>query len=300
MAALSEHVAKAGLKTRFLLQRRFQSVASREWVAKRIANRVGRVQVNGTSEARAAAAALDSEGFAMTPWLVSPDMAAEMRQYFAGHQSFNPYKRELGTFQAPHQAPPGTHVAHFKPEVVLNAPHGLAIANHPAVLEAVQAALGCKPTISYMAAWWSIAGHDQGQHAELFHRDYDDWRFIKMFVYLTDVDEGAGPHIYVRATHRENQLMPIRRYSDDEVANAFGRDRFIQFEGAAGTSFLENTFGMHRGMPARETPRLMFSAVYCQGPILYGPLKPILDAKQMEASTGLKLDPYINRVYLRS
>jgi hypothetical protein len=166
------------------------------------------------------------------------------------------------------------------------------------VLEAVQSVLGCKPTISVMTAWWSMAGHEQGQHAELFHRDYDDWRFVKLFVYLTDVDEGAGPHVYVRGSHREDALMPIRRYSDDEVAAAFGRERFVQFQGAAGTSFLENTFGFHRGLPARVTPRLIFQVVYGQGPILYGPRRPIVDAGQV--APGQALDPHVNRIYLRA
>lgn len=298
MAALSEHAAKAGRMTRFLVQRRFQRVAWRDWVADRIAGRIGRGPVAGSPEGQGAAAALTGDGFAMTPWLMTPDRVEEMRRHFAGQPSFNPYKPEHGTFQAPDQAPAGTHVAHFRPEVVVNAPHALAIANDPAVLEAVQAALGCKPTISYMAAWWSIAGDGQAQHAELFHRDYDDWRFIKLFVYLTDVDAGAGPHIYVRGSHREDRLMPIRRYSDAEVEGAFGRERFVQFEGPAGTSFLENTFGFHRGLPARQTPRLIFQVVYCQGPILYGPPRPIAEAGRV--AQGLTLDPYVNRVYLRA
>lgn len=297
MAALSERVTKAGLMTRFMVQRQFRNVGWRDWVADRIAARIGQGPVAGTENGRTAAAALSSDGFAMTPWLVPPERAAEMRRYFEGQKSFSPYNPAAGEFQAPGEVPKGSHVAHFRPHVVLGAPHALAIANDPAVLEAVQSALGCRPTISYMAAWWSVASNDDALHAELFHRDYDDWRFIKLFIYLTEVDQGAGPHIYVRGSHRENRLMPIRRYSDDEVASAFGRDRFVQFEGGPGTSFLENTFGFHRGLPARTAPRLIFQVVYCQGPIPYGPVRPIGDASQVEE--GLSLDRHINRIYLR-
>lgn len=297
MAALAEHASKAGLWTRFLVQRRFRRIAWRDWIADRIAARIGRGPASGSAEARTAAAALASDGFAMTPWLMTAERVEDMRRYFGAHLSFDPYKREQGEFQAPDQAPPGTHIAHFRQDVVLDAPHALAIANDPAVLDAVQAALGCRPTIGYMAAWWSIASSEEGQHAELFHRDYDDWRFVKLFVYLTEVDEGAGPHVYVRGSHRENRLMPIRRYSDAEVEAAFGRDRFVQFQGTPGTSFLENTFGFHRGLPARQTPRLMFQVVYCQGPILYGPLRPIGEAARV--GHGLALDRHVNRIYLR-
>jgi len=38
--------------------------------------------------------------------------------------------------------------------------------------------------------------------------------------------------------------------------------------------------------------------VYCQGPILYGPLRPIVEAGRV--APGLTLDPHVNRVYLRA
>src|SRR5690606_8644383 len=96
---------------------------------------------------------------------------------------------------------PETHVGHFDDRTILHAPHVLRIANDPEIISAVSGALGARPIISSLIAWWSIPHAGQAREAELFHRDVDDWRFIKLFVYLTDVDAGAGPHVYVPGSH---------------------------------------------------------------------------------------------------
>ena len=156
--------------------------------------------------------------------------------------------------------------------------------------------LGAKPTISYMTAWWSLpAGDGTAQHAEKFHRDVDDWRFVKLFCYLTDVDDASGPHAFVRGSHRVNRLTQIRRFSDEEVDRAFDARNIVRFTGAAGTCFLENTNGVHRGIPPLDKPRLIFQVLYSLRPVIYGPKAPV--AKLGEAGIPGGLDRYVNRVY---
>jgi hypothetical protein len=36
---------------------------------------------------------------------------------------------------------------------------------------------------------------------QAFHRDSEDWRYLKILVYLSDVDDGAGPHVYLHGSH---------------------------------------------------------------------------------------------------
>jgi hypothetical protein len=219
-----------------------------------------------------------------------------MVAYFSEQECADPYRPKLGGFRVNGAVPNGTHVAFFSNDVVAAAPHVFAIGNDPHVLAIVAAALGAKPTISYMTAWWSLpAGDGTAQHAERFHRDVDDWRFIKLFCYLTDVDEAAGPHVFVRGSHRINRLTDIRRFSDEEIASAFAPDDIVVFTGPAGTSFLENTSGIHRGIPAASKPRLIFQVLYSLRPVIYGPENPVvrLGANGVPAD----LDPYVNRVY---
>jgi hypothetical protein len=225
--------------------------------------------------------------------IVGAERAAEMRAYFEGLKVRDLYGRTAGDFW-PSEAGPDTHVAYHEEAATLMAPHALAIANDPGVLAAVSEALGAKPLISSMATWWSIPHPGKARDAELFHRDVDDWRFVKLFVYLTDVDEESGPHAYVPGSHRSPNLRDIRRYTDEEVEAAYPGETII-IKGKAGDAFLENTQGLHRGIPPRSKMRLLFQVIYSLSRSPYGPPKPLA---RYEDFPGLDLDPYINQVYL--
>jgi len=106
---------------------------------------------------------------------------------------------------------PESHIAHHNHIDIINAPYLLQIANDPLILDIAASFLGCKPTIGYMAVWWSYPTIKRAQQAEKFHRDVDDWRFLKLFIYLTDVNDKNGPHIYVTHSSTSNQLNEIRR-----------------------------------------------------------------------------------------
>jgi len=165
----------------------------------------------------------------------------------------------------------------------------------------VERLLGCKPTVGYLTAWWSFKGHAAGEQAELFHRDVDDWRFFKLFVYLTDVDAEAGPHAFVPGSHSVPRLLRVGRYSDDQVAAAFGADAVHYFTGARGTAFLEDTFGLHRGLPPRSRNRLVLQVVYSLSALPYGPSAPsAARALAPDAQASAAREPYINRIYLRA
>jgi hypothetical protein len=239
---------------------------------------------------------LEADGYAPLPDLISKEQIADIRAYLETKLTHDPYKPELGKFKSPDNAPSGVHVAHFDQADVVNAPHFLSIANNPVVLSSVSRALGAKPTISCMVGWWSIAHGEGAQHAELFHRDVDDLRFIKLFIYLSDVDEESGPHVFVQGTHKINKLTAIRRLSNDEVANEFGAENILRFTGPAGTAFLENTYGIHRGVPPSKRPRLVFQVLYSMEEYVGGPRRPL--AKYVPEQNGVPLDPYVNRVYL--
>ncbi|MEY9255551.1 hypothetical protein ABH989_002967 [Bradyrhizobium ottawaense] len=276
-------------------QRRVIGMPERNAAADRLAATLPNYQ--SRPEAADTFSRLDSDGYAMLPGLVSPQQVEEMRGYFETRLAFDGYRPEVGKFRAPDNAPRGTHVANFDHLDVVSAPHALAIANDPIVLSAVADSLGAKPTISYMTAWWSIAHGEAAKEAELYHRDVDDLRFIKLFVYLTDVDEGSGPHAFVRGTHKVDKLTEIRRLSEAEVAREFGADNMLSFTGSAGTAFIENTYGVHRGVPPTTRTRLLFQVLYSLAEYVGGPKRPVMDYQPEQ--NGVAIDSYINRVYLR-
>lgn len=128
------------------------------------------------------------------------------------------------------------------------------------VLRLAQEYLGAAPVQDLVAAWWSAPGAGSAaEAAQMYHFDLDRVRFLKMFVYLTDVGVDAGPHVYVRGTHRElpAAFRHDRRYDDTEVGTRFPGDA-VRIAGPRGTVFLADTRGLHKGEPVVSGHRLVF------------------------------------------
>jgi hypothetical protein len=243
------------------------------------------------------ATALARQGFAMIEDAITPKMIEEARSYLAKQPVYPPYILNAPLVSIDGPQLPDSHTLVIPEDRVVACPHLLDIANHPMVLAAVEGVFGCRPTVGYISAWWSVPTADgKPRHAELFHRDFDDVNFIKLFIYLTDVKPENGPHEYIRGSHDITKLHEIKRYSDEEVLEAFGPERLKSFAGPAGTIFLENTYGLHRGMAVQAGRRLILQVVYSMLPMAYGPAKPY--RSELFAPAHTPVDPYVNRVYV--
>ena len=109
---------------------------------------------------------------------------------------------------------------------------------------------------------------EQREAAQVFHYDLDDYRFIKFFFYLTDVDMSSGPHAYIRGTHKAkkflHQLIGTRCASidDQEIVECYDAENVVNACGKAGFGFVENPFCFHKGSEPTEKPRLMLQIEY--------------------------------------
>ncbi|MGF1591395.1 MAG: hypothetical protein ACFCU7_19565 [Pleurocapsa sp.] len=127
--------------------------------------------------------------------------------------------------------------------------------------------LGNKPVLVRSQLAWNFIGNkeDYAQKGEignpsiLFHYDLDDYRALKFFFYLTDVDSLSGSHRCVAGSHNKRKLMYclLRSQSDQKIANYYGSDNIIDICGPAGYGFAEDPFCFHRGSPPVTSPRLM-------------------------------------------
>lgn len=277
----------------YYCQRLVQSVETRQKVARFLAKRLPRPGTLADDTARSLEAQLARDGIAFLPNLLSAGQLDEIRQYALANPCYDRTRPENGLFSIdrPH---PLCHTAVYADEVTLNCPHVVETVNHPTVLAAIGEHFGCKPTMSNVSMWWSLPGHAKAEHAELFHRDVDDWLFIKLFIYITDVDEDSGPHVFVRGSHRDGRLAKIARYTDEQVVEAFGASNVLRLSAPAGTSFLENTYGMHKGQLPKLHRRLLLQAQYSLGPISILDYQP----RQLTIPTPADIDPYINRLYI--
>jgi hypothetical protein len=128
------------------------------------------------------------------------------------------------------------------------------------------------PVLAGTNLWWTFpvqaSAADRDRHAHLFHRDVDDFRFFKLFFYITDVGAGDGAHVCVVGSQDRPPLRSpgdhwsIRRYTDEEVAATYPKDRIVEITAPAGTGFAEDTLCIHKGLTPTLTPRLLLQVQY--------------------------------------
>ncbi|HWX30697.1 MAG TPA: phytanoyl-CoA dioxygenase family protein [Steroidobacteraceae bacterium] len=235
---------------------------------------------------------LRRDGIVMLPKFVSADTIARVKSHLAGatlNERFPPHR---GGFTID-TVPQNVHVAEYTTDHILRCPDVIALANHSMLLEAAGRYLGCKPTISNISIWWSLPADGSAQEAENYHRDVDDWRFIKFFLFMNDVDSDGGPHCFVRGSHRRARFLRIRRVPDAEVMAAFDARDLLSIRGHCGDAFLEDTFGLHKGQPPIARRRLLLQVEYSVNPIAVYKYRPA-------AIAGAAIDGYINRLFLRT
>ena len=129
--------------------------------------------------------------------------------------------------------------------------------------------LGTVPIISSLNVFVTDSGIvdqvQQSSDAQLFHRDKDLPSFIKVFIYLNDVDESNGPHQLVRSSHHGDGLahcLADRRFSDIEIEASFAQSIY-EILGSAGTTFFVDTRCLHRGKPVMSGTRRVVQVEYC-------------------------------------
>ena len=118
-----------------------------------------------------------------------------------------------------------------------------------------------------MSMWWSAPTCDeqlQSRAAQLYHFDMDRLKFVKFFVYLSDVDSDRGPHCYVRGSHlrKPAELLKDDRLSDDEILKHYPASELIELTGKAGTMLAVDTRGLHKGKPLETGDRLIFQVQF--------------------------------------
>lgn len=127
--------------------------------------------------------------------------------------------------------------------------------------------IGCVPKYLGAVLWWTYPINpnrdDQLKHAHFFHRDIDDFKFLKFFFYITDVEEGDGGHWLVSGSHKKSPHIKfrdhllIRRFEDKEIMNYYNETDIIEVFGSKGLGFAEDTLCVHKAATPSSHPRLI-------------------------------------------
>lgn len=126
--------------------------------------------------------------------------------------------------------------------------------------------------LRYYNVWKTFASQGSARESQLWHFDREDNLILKLFLYLDDVDEGAGPFTYAPGTHRKGPLRSIkpeffmegnvRRTTDEQMDAVFPKENWKKGTGKKGTIIFADTRGFHKGGEARTKDRLMYTCMY--------------------------------------
>ena len=134
------------------------------------------------------------------------------------------------------------------------------------IISIAQAYLGSRPVLDTVNLWWTTAygTAPDSNAAQFYHFDMDHLKWIKFFVYLTDVTPQSGPHCFVAGSHRTdgipNSLLHkgYARHTDEDVKAHYPADCLVEIPGPTGTILAEDTRGLHKGKPVHIGDRLIF------------------------------------------
>ena len=183
-------------------------------------------------------------------------------------QVFDPWDSTKGYFDPSHP-PLGTHVGYYKKSDLNTIEILDKIINDPQLNSYISKYVGRNFKCTNKASWWTFGNNENPQEAELLHRDIDNILWLKVFIYLTDVDSNCGPHVFIPSSHRKNRFLRFKRFTDTEAQREFGD--LAYFTGKKGTLIMEDTFGLHKGQHIKtNNNRLIFQLQYS---ILDNPLQ---------------------------
>ena len=135
-----------------------------------------------------------------------------------------------------------------------------------ALLDVVNSYLGLFAKLNYTDMGHTVpAASPHRIGSQRWHRDYDDARLVKAYVYFADIHRESGAMEYVRGSQeggRYRDLFPWRprvsRYVPDGgvEGRVLDSDRTVA-TGPAGTLVLSDTSGLHRGGPSISGQRVL-------------------------------------------
>jgi len=115
-----------------------------------------------------------------------------------------------------------------------------------------------------------VTAGEEPRNSQNWHRDPEDKKMCKFFIYLNDVDETSGPFMYVQKSNiggRWRDLYPQRPPAGSYppiggVDAVVPKEDILVCTGKAGTVIFADTSGFHKGGYATAKERIMFMAGY--------------------------------------
>jgi hypothetical protein len=130
--------------------------------------------------------------------------------------------------------------------------------------------LGTQPRITNIDYWLNIPKPDAPRSSQKWHRDYEDLKLLKVFLYLGDVTPESGPLSYVESSQYNGKFgelfprnFPNGVVVEDDIINAqFRNNEQKTFTLKDGTLVFADTSGLHKGGHCISEERFLFTFTY--------------------------------------
>lgn len=154
----------------------------------------------------------------------------------------------------------------IQPDTLINQPAAQKLISDKSIIWLAQTYLGAKPVLDHAIMWWitNINEAPDSDAAQFYHFDMDKVKFLKFFLYLTDVGADGGPHCYVKGSQKTGGIPPAllergyARLPDEDVKPFYRPEDMVEIGGPRGTIFAEDTRGLHKGKHLLKGDRLVF------------------------------------------
>jgi hypothetical protein len=142
------------------------------------------------------------------------------------------------------------------------------------ILYLVSSYLGYIPQFNYLLVEKTIPieKDSQSTHSQNWHRDPEEKKTLKIFIYVNDVTSENGPFIYVKKSQPSSkglfsklapQKLPYGSYPEESlIASMVKEDDMVTAVGKAGTVIFCDTAGIHKGGLSFSGERIMATGFY--------------------------------------
>lgn len=190
---------------------------------------------------------IESDGYAVVENFISQekvDAIVNFTKTIKGYQFHIP-GRAFNTTPEFYTKDLNWNVCSYKMNHILTNPTILNLLTRRDVVSLTQDYLGSMPVIGSTGLWWSKYTSEEF-HTQKIHRDLDDFKFLAFFIYLSDVNDDNGPHVYYKNTHKGSEDLSEK----------------VTIKGKAGTAIFGDTYALHNGQPLNSGDRLLFMTRY--------------------------------------
>lgn len=148
----------------------------------------------------------------------------------------------------------------------------LSFGVHPLVLDVVNSYLGLWSKLIYFDMWHTLPLNTETRiSSQRWHRDPEDRRKIRTFLYYNQVDSDNGAMEYLLGSHVGGPYEKVFPWKDPlgipyppdgEVERLIPASQHVVLKGQPGTFIFCDTAGFHRGGTTKTRPRILATSAY--------------------------------------